>query len=67
MMSVKNVGLNTQTHTYDKTLKNKYEGTSPEKTTSTNPSSPPLSNGPLTIEKHILDEILRPPKSMIKN
>ena len=67
MISTKNIGLATRTQTYDKPLAKKDEGTSSKKNPSTNPSSPPLSNAPLTIEKHILDEILHPPKSMIRN
>ena len=65
MMSTEIVGLTTRTHTYDKPLEKKDDFTSSEKNPSTNPSSRPLSNAPLTIEKHILDEILHPPKSMI--
>ena len=65
MMFTEIVVLTTIIHTYDKIPKNKDEGSSFEKTPPINPSPPPPSNGPLTIEKPSFDTILRPPKSTI--
>ena len=62
MMSAETIGLTTRTQTYDKTPEKKDEGTSSEKTPSTNPSP---STVPLTTEKIILGAILRPSKSAI--
>ena len=53
MMSTETIGLTKRTQTYDKPPENKDERTSHEKTP---------SNGPLTIEKPILDTILCPTK-----
>ena len=64
-MSSKTVALTTISHTYDKPYEKKDEGASPENTPLINPSPPPPSNGPLTIEKPIFDTVLCPPKSTI--
>ena len=65
MMFSKTIALTTRSQAYDETPKKKDEGASPEKTPPVNPSHPPPSNGPLTIEKPIFDMILSPPKSTI--
>ena len=67
MMFNEMISLTTRNQTYDKLPKNKYQGDSSEKTPPFNPSPPPPSNGPLTIEKPSFDTILRPPKSTICN
>ena len=67
MMFAEIVVLTTWNQTYDKPLENKYEGSSPKKTPSSNPSPPPPFNGPLTIGKPSLDTILCPPDSTIQN
>ena len=50
MMSAETVALTTRIQTYDKTPKKKEKGASPEKNPPINPSPPPPTNGPLTIE-----------------
>ena len=65
MMFTETISLNTRNQTYDKPIEKKDEGACSEKYPSTNSSSPPPSNGPLTIEKPNLDLILRPPKSTL--
>ena len=66
-MSIETVTLTTRNQTYDKPPKKKYEGDSPENTPSINPSPPPPSNAPLTIDKPSLDTMLGLPKSTIRN
>ena len=65
MMSVETVNLITRSQTYDKPIEKKDERTSFEKVPSTNPSPPPLSNGPLMIEKPNLELILHSPNSTL--
>ena len=65
MMSLDTINLNTRSQSYDKPVEKKDENIFPEKFPST--SSPPYSsNGPLMIEKPILDLILRPPKATLR-
>ena len=65
MMFAEIIALTTRNQTYNKPNENKYEGGSSKNTPPINPSPPPPSNGPLTINKPISDTILRPPKSTI--
>ena len=58
--------MTTRSQTYDKTPEKKDEGASLEKTPIANPSPPPPSNGPLTIEKPSFDTIFHLPKSTIR-
>ena len=64
-MSSDTINLNNPSHSYDKPVEKKEKNPFFEKFPST--SSPPYSsNGPLMIEKPILDLILRPPKATLR-
>ena len=65
-MSAEIVNLTTRSQTYDKPVEKKDERNSSKKVPSMNSSPPPLSNGPLTIEKPNINLILHPPKSTIQ-
>ena len=65
MMSAKTVALTIQNQTYDKPPEKKDEGASSKKTHPVNPSPPPPSNGPPTINKPSFDTILCSHKSTI--
>ena len=62
MICAETFALNTQNKTYNKLPKKKEEGDSSKKNRPLNPSPPPPSNDPLTIDKHSLDIISHPPK-----
>ena len=62
MMSFEMTGLSTRAQPYEKYPQKKYQGVPSDKDP---PSSLYPSNSPLTIEKMILETILRPPKSTI--
>ena len=66
MMSTEIVALTTQNQTYDKPIEKKDEGASLEENPPINPSPPPPSNGPLTINKPSFDTILCSHKSTIR-
>ena len=65
MMFTETVSLITRSQSYDKPTEKKDKIASSEKVPSTSSSSPPPSNGPLTIEKPNLNLILSPPKSTL--